>query len=96
MVPLASDKVNGVQESNYSKVIPTQESIWDGSYSVFTRNLHMDVDSEAWDLVRKYLQYGFSTPGQAQVSAVGYVTVAKRQTTVAQALLNQCLKASSA
>ena len=30
-----------------------KETIWDGSYLVLTRDLYMNVDNEAWDLVRK-------------------------------------------
>ena len=52
VVPLTSDEVNDVQESKYSKVIPAQENIGNGTYLVFTRGLYMNIDNEAWDLVR--------------------------------------------
>merc|ERR1719326_29043 len=75
VVRIASDKVKGVTDTADAKIAPTSYSITDGSYSVFTRLLYMNVDNAAWDLVRKYFEYGFSTPGQIQVAEVGYVAV---------------------
>jgi len=74
-IRIAGDKVNGIGDTAEAKIAPTSYSITDGSYSVFTRNLYMNVDNHAWDLVRRFMQYGFSNPGQTLVANVGYVTV---------------------
>ncbi|CAE7570062.1 sphX [Symbiodinium natans] len=70
---VASDTKMGIKDTRDVKVMPSTYTIMDGSYSVYTRQLYMNVDNEAWDRVYPFLSYGFSTAGRALVSQVGYV-----------------------
>ena len=72
-VRIASDRFLGVQETADAKVEPSTYTITDGSYSVFKRKLYVNVDNTAWDSVHPFLAFGFSAPGQALVSSVGYI-----------------------
>ncbi|CAJ1390644.1 unnamed protein product [Effrenium voratum] len=72
-VRIASDRFLGVQETADAKVEPSTYTITDGSYSVFKRKLYVNVDNTAWDYVHPFLAFGFSSPGQALVSSVGYI-----------------------
>jgi ABC-type phosphate transport system substrate-binding protein len=67
-IRIAGDTVNGIGDTAAAKIAPTSYSITDGSYSFFTRNLYMNVDNHAWDLVRRFMLYGFSDPGQTLVA----------------------------
>eukprot|EP00434_Breviolum_minutum_P037241 symbB.v1.2.033016.t1/scaffold4043.1/size45695/5 len=75
VVRVASDRILGVVDTADAKVEPSIYTITDGSYSVYKRQLFMNVDNTAWDRVHPYLSYGFSEAGQSQVSEVGYVPV---------------------
>ncbi|CAE6960361.1 sphX [Symbiodinium natans] len=72
---IASDAYKGVKDTADAKVEPSTYTITDGSYSVYKRELFMNVDNEAWDRVHPYLSYGFSPAGQSLVASVGYVRV---------------------
>ena len=70
VVRVASDRILGVVDTADAKVEPSIYTITDGSYSVYKRQLFMNVDNTAWDRVHPYLSYGFSEAGQRQVSEV--------------------------
>eukprot|EP00403_Amphidinium_massartii_P033208 CAMPEP_0178447836 /NCGR_PEP_ID=MMETSP0689_2-20121128/41642_1 /TAXON_ID=160604 /ORGANISM="Amphidinium massartii, Strain CS-259" /LENGTH=1568 /DNA_ID=CAMNT_0020072939 /DNA_START=10 /DNA_END=4713 /DNA_ORIENTATION=- len=72
---IADDKIKGITDTEQFIVTPDIFSITDGSYSVFTRTLYMNIFNEAWDRVRPYLAFGFSETGQNLVNDVGYVTL---------------------
>jgi len=75
VVRVASDRVRGVQDTSDAIIAPSSYTITDGSYSVFRRNLFMNVDNEAWPLVKEYITFGFSAEGQSEVARVGYVNL---------------------
>ncbi|CAE8691952.1 unnamed protein product [Polarella glacialis] len=72
---IADDVVRGVQDTTEAKVSPSQYTIIDGSYTVFRRQLYMNVDNAAWSQANAFLEYGFSDEGQKQVKTVGYVAI---------------------
>ena len=58
-------------------VVPTPETVSDGTYNPFSRRLFMNLLNEAdsLDNTRPFIQFGFSLNGTALVSSTGYVAI---------------------
>jgi phosphate transport system substrate-binding protein len=68
-VPIKND------EGNF--IVPTPETVSDGTYNPFSRRLFMNLlnDAESLDNTRPFIQYGFSPNGTALVDETGYVAI---------------------
>jgi len=73
LVAVASDIVKGVKGTQDALVPPTINSIVDGSYSVFRRELYMNVRNEAWYRAKDFMSYGFSNEGQVKLAEIGVI-----------------------
>ncbi|CAK0866537.1 unnamed protein product [Prorocentrum cordatum] len=78
-IAIATDTELGVTETLLAKIAPDSESIVDGSYSAFKRDLYMNVHNNAWNVSGDLLLFGFSDNGQELVKETGYVTVNRDQ-----------------
>ena len=58
-------------------VVPTPETVSDGTYNPFSRRLYMNLlnDAASLDNTRPFLQYAFSPNGTALVDETGYVAI---------------------
>lgn len=73
VVPVADDRVHGTVNTRPIFVAPTRASIADGSYSMLSRILHMNVDNTAWQSAVQFLEHGFSSEGQGNLAPNGVV-----------------------
>lgn len=72
-VRVGDDMKNGAGDTTAAKVEPSPYSIADGSYSILTRFLFMNVDNTAWNVSHEFLQYGFSPKGIVDLRGAGFV-----------------------
>ncbi len=54
---------------------PEASTVADGSYAPLSRYIYMNVNNNDWDLVRGFIEYGYSEAGMDHVSDVGYVAL---------------------
>ena len=71
---IANNDTHGVQDAG-GAVTPEASTVADGSYAPLSRYIYMNVNNDDWDLVRGFIEYGFSAAGMEHVMDVGYVAL---------------------
>ena len=71
---IANNDTHGVQDAG-GAVTPEASTVADGSYAPLSRFIYMNVNNDEWDLVRGFLEYGYSDAGMDHVMDVGYVAL---------------------
>ena len=74
VVAIANNDTHGVQDAG-GAVIPSAETVADNSYAPLSRAIYMNVNNDDWDLVREFIEYGYSEAGMEHVTDVGYVAL---------------------
>lgn len=69
---IANNDTHGVQDAG-GAVTPEASTVADGSFAPLSRYIYMNVNNDEWDLVRSFIEFGFSEAGMAYVADVGYV-----------------------
>ena len=72
VVAIANNDTHGVQDAG-NAVAPETSTVADGSYAPLSRYIYMNVNNNDWDLVRGFVEYGYSEAGMDHVADVGYV-----------------------
>jgi len=71
---IANNDTHGVEDAG-GAVTPDATTVADGSYAPLSRYIYMNVNNGDWDLVRSFIEYGFSEAGMEHVMDVGYVAL---------------------
>ena len=71
---IANNDTHGVQDAG-GAVTPEASTVADGSYAPLSRFIYMNVNNDDWDLVRGFIEYGYSDAGMEHVMDVGYVAL---------------------
>ncbi len=71
---IANNDTHGVEDAG-GAVTPEASTVADGSYAPLSRYIYMNVNNNDWDLVRGFIEYGYSEAGMDHVSDVGYVAL---------------------
>jgi len=71
---IANNDTHGVQDAG-GAVTPEASTVADGSYAPLSRYIYMNVNNDEWDLVRGFIEYGYSDAGMDHVMDVGYVAL---------------------
>jgi len=71
---IANNDTHGVTDAG-GAVTPEASTVADGSYAPLSRYIYMNVNNDDWDLVRKFIEYGYSDAGMEHVMDVGYVAL---------------------
>jgi phosphate transport system substrate-binding protein len=71
---IANNDTHGVEDAG-GAVTPEATTVADGSYAPLSRYIYMNVNNDDWDLVRSFIEYGFSEAGMEHVMDVGYVAL---------------------
>ncbi len=71
---IANNDTHGVEDAG-GAVTPDTITVADGSYAPLSRYIYMNVNNDDWDLVRSFIEYGFSEAGMEHVMDVGYVAL---------------------
>ena len=71
---IANNDTHGVQDAG-GAVTPEASTVADGSYAPLSRYIYMNVNNDEWDLVRSFVEFGFSEAGMDLVADVGYVAL---------------------
>ena len=74
VVAIANNDTHGVQDAG-GAVIPNAETVADNTYAPLSRAIYMNVNNDDWDLVREFIEYGYSEAGMEHVTDVGYVAL---------------------
>lgn len=74
VVDIANNDTHGVQDAG-GAVTPNAETVADNTYAPLSRAIYMNVNNEDWDLVREFIEYGYSEAGMEHVTDVGYVAL---------------------
>jgi phosphate transport system substrate-binding protein len=71
---IANNDTHGVADAG-GAVTPEASTVADGSYAPLSRYIYMNVNNDDWDLVRGFIEYGYSDAGMEHVMDVGYVAL---------------------
>ncbi len=71
---IANNDTHGVADAG-GAVTPEASTVADGSYAPLSRYIYMNVNNDDWDLVSKFIEYGYSDAGMDHVMDVGYVAL---------------------
>jgi len=71
---IANNDTHGVEDAG-GAVTPDATTVADGSYAPLSRYIYMNVNNDDWDLVKSFIEYGFSEAGMEHVMDVGYVAL---------------------
>jgi phosphate transport system substrate-binding protein len=72
VVAIANNDTHGVQDAG-NAIAPETSTVADGTYAPLSRYIYMNVNNNDWELVRGFIEYGFSDEGMDHVADVGYV-----------------------